>query len=150
MKKFLLNSENWLLIIPILFTLIEWYFYPAAAIDIHLHDTYFIIANFYIGILMLFIVLLPYLCHAFLRITNKQNKLILITHIVLNSLLLIAMPLLMQLPQGSPRRYYDFSNWESVKQFENLNYYLAIIIISFIIIQILFVLYAMVRLAIKK
>ena len=150
MKKFLLHSENWLLSIPILFILIEWNFYPAAAIDIHLHDTYFVVANFYIGFLMLFIVLLPYLCHVFLRSTNKQNKLILITHIVLTSLLLIAMPILMRLNQGSTRRYYDFSNWESFKQFENLNNYLAIIIISFIFIQILFVLYAIVRLVIKR
>jgi cytochrome c oxidase subunit 1 len=150
MKKVLFRSEHWLLIIPILLTFIEWHFYPEAAFDIHLHDTYFIIANFHVCIFLLFVVLLPYLCHVFLRNTNKRNKIIPVTHIVLTSLLLIAMPLLIQLPQGSPRRYYDFSNWESFKQFENLNYYLAIITIAFIIIQILFVLYAMVRLAIKR
>ena len=150
MKNILFRSEYWLLIIPFLFALFEWCFYPAATIDIHLHDTYFVIANFHMGILLLIVVLIPYLCHVFLRITHKRNKLTGITHIILTSLLLIAMPLLMQLHKAATRRYYDFSSWESFKQFERLNYYLAIIITAFIIIQILFTLYAIVRLAIKK
>jgi heme/copper-type cytochrome/quinol oxidase subunit 1 len=67
MKRFLLRTENWLLIVPVIITIIEKLFFNTRAFDIHLHDTYFVIANFYIGILLFLSVCIPYLFHFLLR-----------------------------------------------------------------------------------
>jgi cytochrome c oxidase subunit 1 len=41
---------------------------------------------------------------------------------------------------GMPRRYYDYSNWESFKQFASLNTFISIVAIVTFAVQILFLL----------
>ena len=40
---------------------------------------------------------------------------------------------------GMPRRYYDYSNWESFKQFVELNKFISIVVIAVFATQLLFV-----------
>src|SRR5690606_6322063 len=40
---------------------------------------------------------------------------------------------------GMPRRYLDYSNWESFKQFEGLNKFISIVTIVVFAVQLLFV-----------
>ena len=73
MKKIFLQIENWLLIIPIILIIIEKIFFVTSSLDIHLHDTYFVITNIYLGVFTLIIVCIPYFCHFLLR-TKKNRK----------------------------------------------------------------------------
>lgn len=150
MKTLFLRIENWLLIILTVLLAIEKIFFSTAAFDLHLHDTYFIISSFHIGIGVSVILILPYLCHFLLRLQHKRNRNVLTSHVIATIILLLLLFIAVKQNADAPRRYYDFSNWESAQQFEGLNDYLTIAVLAFIIIQMLFVLYTLVRLMIKN
>jgi cytochrome c oxidase subunit I len=125
MKKIFLQIENWLLIIPIILIIIEKIFFDTSSFDIHLHDTYFVLANIYLGILILIIVCIPYLCHLLLRTKKAGNRNVLLGHVVITDLLLLFFYFSRFFINSStnqimPRRYYDFSDWESSKQLADL------------------------------
>jgi cytochrome c oxidase subunit 1 len=150
MKNFFLRVENWLLIIPAILLVVEKLFFGAAVFDLHLHDTYFVISGFYIGLGMFVVVLIPYLCHLLLRLHHKRNRRILVVHVMATVLLLLFLFIAVRQNNETPNRYYDFSNWESFQQFERLNYYLGIAVLAFTGMQLLFILYTIVKLIAKK
>jgi len=150
MRNLFLRIENWLLMIPAILLVIEKLFFGTVVFDLHLHDTYFVISGFYIGMGMFVVVLIPYLCHLLLRLQHNRNGKILVGHVIATVLLLLFLFIAVRQNGGAPNRYYDFSSWESFQQFGGLNYYLAIAVFAFIIIQLLFTLYTIVRLIAKK
>ncbi len=155
MKKILLRIENWLLIIPIIFIAIEKIFFGVSSFDVHLHDTYFVIANIYLGILIFILALIPFLCHFLLRTKKMGNRKILLGHVVITVLLILVFYFSIFFINSStnqimPRRYYDFSSWESYGQFGGLSYYLSTAIFAFIVLQLLFIAYTVVMLIVKK
>jgi heme/copper-type cytochrome/quinol oxidase subunit 1 len=152
MKRFFLRTENCLLIAPIMITIIERLFFSASAFDIHLHDTYFVIANFYIGILLFLSVCIPYLFHFLLRRKGVGSKKVLLSHIVVTIMLLLSFFVFFRLQHNDiPRRYYDFSSWEAYgQQFDLLTRWLGFAVLAFVIIQLLFIVYGVVRLIAKK
>jgi cytochrome c oxidase subunit I len=150
MSKFFLRPENWLLIIPLILLGIKKIFFSATVIDLHFHDTYFIVSGLHISIGILIILLVPYLCHTLLRLQHKRHKAVLATHVVSTILLVLFLYIPVQQNADAPQRYYDFSSWESSQQFGGLSYYLTIAVLAFISIQLVFILYTITRLVIKN
>lgn len=152
MKNFFLRTENWLLIVPVMITIIERLFFNASAFDIHLHDTYFVIANFYIGMLLFLSVCIPYLFHFLLRRKGVGSKSMLLSHVVVTIMLLLSFFVFLRLQHNDmPRHYYDFSSWESYgDQFDLLIRWLTFAVLAFVIVQLLFVIYGVVKLIIGR
>jgi heme/copper-type cytochrome/quinol oxidase subunit 1 len=155
MKSFL-RIESWLLIVPIILLLIQKICFPDTSVDFHLHDTYFVIGTFYFGITILLFCCILYLCHFSLRARKSGSKKILTVHVIVTVLLLIFffvchffVPLWKASPM-KPRRYYDYSSWEGFQQYDVTSRWFAVMFVVFVIIQVLFILYTIVRLVVKN
>jgi len=151
MKQFL-RIESWLLIIPFLLLLIEKFLFSNSALDFHLHDTYFVISGFHFGIVILLFCWILYLCHFSLRARKSGNKKILAAHVNATLLLLIFFFIFNFIVPGwtnapmKPRQYYDYSSWQSFYQYDGTSIFFTVLILAFIVIQLLFILYTIIRL----
>ena len=113
-----------------------------SALDIHLHDTYFIIAHFHIvmgvaGIFGMYTGIYHWFPKMFGRYLNNTLGYI---HfwITFVGAYLIFWPMHYEGLAGMPRRYYDFSNWESFKMFHGVNVFISIVSMIVFAAQILF------------
>lgn len=113
-----------------------------SALDIHLHDTYFIIAHFHLvmgvaGIFGMYAGLYHWFPKMFGRYMNNTLSYI---HfwVTFAGAYLIFWPMHYEGLAGMPRRYYDFTNWESFKMFEGLNVFISIVAIIVFAVQLLF------------
>src|SRR5687768_1439225 len=100
-----------------------------STLDIHLHDTYFVIAHFHIvmgvaGFFGMFAGIYHWFPKMYGRYLNNTMAYIhfWVTMIGAN---LIFWPMHYQGLAGVPRRYLDYSNWESFKQFAELNKFIS-------------------------
>ncbi len=114
-----------------------------SALDIHLHDTYFIIAHFHIvmgvaGMFGMFAGIYHWFPKMYGRYLNSTLAYIHFWVTIVGSYL-IFWPMHYQGFAGMPRRYYDFSNWESFKMFGGLNEFISFISIIVFAAQLLFV-----------
>lgn len=114
-----------------------------SALDIHLHDTYFIIAHFHIvmgvaGMFGMFAGLYHWYPKMYGRYLNNTLGYI---HfwVTMVGAYLIFWPMHYEGLAGMPRRYYDFSNWESFKMFAGLNEFISFVSILVFAAQLLFV-----------
>jgi len=114
-----------------------------SSIDIHVHDTYFVIAHFHLvmgvsAILGMFAGIYHWFPKMYGRFLNTTMGYI---HfwITLIGAYLIFWPMHYMGLAGVPRRYYDFSNWESFKQFADLNHFISFVTIIVFFTQLLFV-----------
>jgi cytochrome c oxidase subunit 1 len=115
-----------------------------SALDIHLHDTYFVIAHFHLvmGVAAMF-GMFSGLYHWFPKMYGRYlNNTLGYIHfwITLAGAYLIFWPMHYEGLAGMPRRYYDYSIWESFKQFADLNRFISIVAIIVFATQILFLL----------
>jgi len=130
-----------------------------SALDIHLHDTYFVIAHFHIvmgvasffglfaGVYhwfpkMFFFGLFAGVYHWFPKMFGRfMNNTLSYIHFWLTIVgaYLIFWPMHYEGLAGMPRRYYDFSNWESFKMFGGLNEFISIVSMVVFAAQLLFV-----------
>lgn len=113
-----------------------------STLDIHLHDTYFVIAHFHIvmGVASMF-GMFAGVYHWFPKMYGRHmNNTLAYIHfwITLVGAYLIFWPMHYQGLAGMPRRYYDYSIWESFKQFSELNRFISIVVIIVFISQFLF------------
>ncbi len=113
-----------------------------SALDIHLHDTYFIIAHFHIvmgiaGIFGMYCGIYHWYPKMFGRYLNNTLSYI---HfwITFAGAYLIFWPMHYEGLAGMPRRYYDYTNWESFKMFANLNVFISVVAMIVFATQILF------------
>lgn len=114
-----------------------------SALDIHLHDTYFIIAHFHIvmgvaGMFGMFAGLYHWYPKMYGRYMNDTLAYIHFWVTMIGSYL-IFWPMHYEGLAGMPRRYYDFSNWESFKMFGGLNQFISFVSIIVFAAQLLFV-----------
>ena len=114
-----------------------------SALDIHLHDTYFVVAHFHIVMgVASFMGMFAGFYHWFPKMYGRYlNNTLAYIHfwITLIGAYLIFWPMHYQGLAGMPRRYYDFSNWESFKQFGGLNEFISLVAMIVFAAQLLFV-----------
>src|SRR5580765_1233960 len=114
-----------------------------STIDIHLHDTYFIIAHFHIvmgvsGVFGMF----AGLYHWFPKMYGRYlNNIFAYIHfwVTIAGAYAVFWPLHYAGLAGMPRRYYDFSNWESFKMFGGLNEFVSVVAIIVFAVQLMFI-----------
>jgi cytochrome c oxidase subunit 1 len=114
-----------------------------SALDMHLHDTYFVIAHFHLvmGVASMF-GMFAGIYHWFPKMFGRMmNNTLAYLHfwITLIGAYLIFWPMHYEGLAGMPRRYYDFSNWESFKMFNGLNEFISIVAIIVFATQFLFI-----------
>jgi len=121
-----------LFLLTVVLVLISSSFAFEQTIDIHLHDTYFVISMVHFfwttTILLLIFWALYSLTQRFLF-----SKILIWIHVVLtiaSSILLVTISFTnYQRLTGMPRRYFDVNNWNSFKWFDNLDKGVLIVIL---------------------
>jgi len=114
-----------------------------SALDLHLHDTYFVIAHFHLvmGVASMF-GMFAGVYHWYPKMFGRlMNNTLAYMHfwISLIGAYFIFWPMHYEGLAGMPRRYYDFSNWESFKMFGGLNEFISITAIVVFAAQFLFI-----------
>lgn len=114
-----------------------------SSLDIHLHDTYFIIAHFHIVMGVAgFFGMFAGVYHWFPKMYGRQlNPTLGYIHfwVTLIGAYLIFWPMHYEGLAGMPRRYYDFSLWESFKMFAGLNQFISFVSFVVFTAQLVFV-----------
>ena len=115
-----------------------------SALDIHLHDTYFVVAHFHIVMgVASFFGMFAGVYHWYPKMFGTYlNTTLAYIHfwITIIGAYLIFWPMHYEGLAGMPRRYYDFSNWESFKMFGGLNEFISVVAMIVFAAQLLFVL----------
>jgi cytochrome c oxidase subunit 1 len=114
-----------------------------SALDIHLHDTYFVIAHFHIVMgVASFFGMFAGVYHWFPKMYGRyMNNVMAYIHfwVTIIGAYLIFWPMHYQGLAGAPRRYYDLSSWESFKNFGGLNEFISLVAMIVFAVQLLFV-----------
>jgi cytochrome c oxidase subunit 1 len=114
-----------------------------SALDIHLHDTYFVVAHFHIVMgVASFMGMFAGVYHWFPKMYGRfLNNTLGYIHfwVTITGAYLIFWPMHYEGLAGMPRRYYDFSNWESFKMFGGLNEFISFVAMIVFAVQLLFV-----------
>ena len=115
-----------------------------SSLDIHLHDTYFVVAHFHIvmGVASMF-GMFAGIYHWFPKMYGRyMNNTLGYIHfwVTMIGAYLIFWPMHYEGLAGMPRRYYDFSNWESFKMFNGLNEFISVVAMIVFATQLLFIL----------
>jgi len=114
-----------------------------SALDIHLHDTYFVIAHFHIvmGVASMF-GMFAGIYHWFPKMFGRYlNNTLGYIHfwITIIGAYLIFWPMHYEGLAGMPRRYYDYSTWVSFNQFTDLNRFISTVAMIVFAVQLLFI-----------
>ena len=114
-----------------------------SSIDMHVHDTYFVIAHFHLvmGVASMF-GMFAGIYHWFPKMTGRlMNNTLAYIHfwVTMIGAYLIFWPMHYEGLAGMPRRYYDYSNWESFNVFQGLNHFISIVSIIVFLTQFLFI-----------
>jgi len=113
-----------------------------STIDIHVHDTYFVIAHFHLvmGVAAMF-GMFSGIYHWFPKMYGRfMNTTLGYIHfwVTMIGAYLIFWPMHYMGLAGVPRRYFDFSNWESFNKFDTLNHFISVVTIVVFAVQLLF------------
>jgi cytochrome c oxidase subunit 1 len=114
-----------------------------SSLDIHLHDTYFVVAHFHLvmGVASMF-GMFAGIYHWYPKMFGRyMNHTLAYIHfwITIGGAYCIFWPMHYEGLAGMPRRYYDFSNWESFKMFAGLNEFISVVALIVFAVQLLFV-----------
>src|SRR5580765_5085889 len=114
-----------------------------STLDIHLHDSYFVVAHFHIVMgVSAFFGMFAGVYHWFPKMFGRYlNNTMGIIHfwVTLTGAYLIFWPMHYMGFAGVPRRYYDFSPWISFNNFGGLNRFMSIVAMIVFSIQLLFI-----------
>lgn len=126
-------------IVSALLIFIFSFFVPESSLDIHMHDTYLVIHHRFIywifSVLCLFFALIYFLLKKIMWSKTLSTLHFAVTEVYIFTLLL---PVKYDGIAGSPKRYYDYSHWESFRQYFDLNPMTSSLGILFLLAQILF------------
>jgi cytochrome c oxidase subunit 1 len=114
-----------------------------SSLDFHLHDTYFVIAHFHLvmGVASMF-GMFAGVYHWYPKMFGRfMNNTLAYMHFWISFVgaYFIFWPMHYEGLAGMPRRYYDFSNWESFKMFGGLNAFISVTAILVFAAQFLFI-----------
>ena len=142
MNKYLLRRENVLLITVNFCVILNKFFIGESVLDIHVHDTYFIIEGLFSSFIIILYTLLIYVLYISLRRKNKMPSNI-ISFIQIMGLILFSLNDILKFSYssiiGMPRRYYDYS--DSIKTFGIIDNTTNLFVFCFMLSQLLFLLY---------
>jgi cytochrome c oxidase subunit 1 len=114
-----------------------------SAIDMHLHDTYFVIAHFHLVMgVSSFFGMFAGIYHWFPKMFGRfMNNTLGYIHFFITFIgaYVIFWPMHYEGIAGMPRRYYDYTAWHSFSQFQHLNMIISIAAIVTFFGQLLFV-----------
>jgi cytochrome c oxidase subunit 1 len=114
-----------------------------SALDIHLHDTYFVVAHFHIIMgVSSFFGMFAGIYHWYPKMFGRyMNKSLGYIHFFITFIgaYLIFWPMHYEGIAGMPRRYYDYSAWESFKDFQSINSFISIVVIIVFLAQFIFI-----------
>ena len=114
-----------------------------STLDIHLHDTYFVVAHFHIVMgVASFFGMFAGVYHWFPKMYGRYlNNTMAYIHfwVTLVGSYLIFWPMHYSGLAGMPRRYTDWSNWQSFNQFQDMNRFISTVAMIVFAVQILFV-----------
>ncbi|MBS1947937.1 MAG: cbb3-type cytochrome c oxidase subunit I [Bacteroidetes bacterium] len=114
-----------------------------STLDIHLHDTYFNIAHFHLVMgVAAFFGMFAGVYHWFPKMYGRyMNNTMGYIHfwVTMIGAYLIFWPMHYEGLAGMPRRYMDYSNWVSFRQFEDLNRFISTVAIVVFAVQLMFV-----------
>lgn len=114
-----------------------------STLDIHLHDTYFVVAHFHIVMgVSSFFGMFAGIYHWFPKLYGRYlNNTMAYIHfwVTLIGAYLIFWPMHYEGLAGMPRRYLDYSIWESFKQFAELNKFISTVAMIVFAVQLMFV-----------
>jgi len=114
-----------------------------STLDIHLHDTYFVIAHFHIVMgVASFFGMFAGVYHWFPKMYGRYlNNTMAYIHfwVTLVGAYLIFWPMHYSGLAGMPRRYTDWSNWQSFNQFQDMNSFISTVAMIVFAVQLLFV-----------
>jgi cytochrome c oxidase subunit 1 len=114
-----------------------------STLDIHLHDTYFVVAHFHIVMgVASFFGMFAGVYHWFPKMYGRYlNNTLGYIHfwVTFIGAYLIFWPMHYEGLAGMPRRYMDFSGWTSFNQFGDLNRFISIVTMVVFAVQLLFV-----------
>jgi cytochrome c oxidase subunit 1 len=114
-----------------------------STLDLHLHDTYFVVAHFHIVMgVASFFGMFAGVYHWFPKMYGRyMNNTMAYIHfwVTLVGAYLIFWPMHYQGFAGMPRRYYDYANWGSFKQFVELNRFISTVAMAVFAAQLLMV-----------
>jgi cytochrome c oxidase subunit I len=109
--------------------------------DIHLHDTYFVIAGWMASIPFCSMLVMAFVLHSILVKRNRRSKTVAWSHSLSSLVCLIMLAIVMvNVNRGSAG-----TNWDDFDRFNSLYKLSSVIIITFFIIQGVFVIYFIVR-----
>jgi cytochrome c oxidase subunit 1 len=114
-----------------------------STLDIHLHDTYFVIAHFHIvmgvaGFFGMFAGIYHWYPKMFGRYLNNTMSYIHFWVTMIGSYL-IFWPMHYAGFAGMPRRYLDYSNWQSFNHFTDLNKFISTVAMIVFAVQLMFI-----------
>ncbi|MFT3948946.1 MAG: cbb3-type cytochrome c oxidase subunit I [Agriterribacter sp.] len=114
-----------------------------STLDLHLHDTYFVIAHFHIVMgVSAFMGMFAGIYHWFPKMYGRyMNNTMGYIHfwVTMVCAYVIFWPMHYEGFAGMPRRYYDYSGWESFKHFVELNKVISFAAILSFLVQLMFV-----------
>lgn len=114
-----------------------------STLDIHLHDTYFVVAHFHIVMgVASFFGMFAGVYHWFPKMYGRYlNNTMAYIHywVTLIGSYLIFWPMHYSGLAGMPRRYTDWSNWQSFNQFQGMNTFISTVAMIVFAVQLLFV-----------
>jgi cytochrome c oxidase subunit 1 len=114
-----------------------------STLDLHLHDTYFVVAHFHIVMgVASFFGMFAGVYHWFPKMYGRfMNNTMAYIHfwVTFIGAYLIFWPMHYSGLAGMPRRYTDYSNWESFKQFAEMNRFISTVAMVVFAVQLLFV-----------
>jgi cytochrome c oxidase subunit 1 len=114
-----------------------------STLDIHLHDTYFVVAHFHIVMgVASFFGMFAGVYHWFPKMYGRYlNNTMAYIHfwVTLIGAYLIFWPMHYSGLAGMPRRYTDWSNWQSFNQFQGMNSFISTVAMIVFAVQLLFV-----------
>ncbi|HMG83742.1 MAG TPA: cbb3-type cytochrome c oxidase subunit I [Ferruginibacter sp.] len=114
-----------------------------SALDIHLHDTYFVVAHFHIVMgVASFFGMFAGVYHWYPKMYGRYlNNTLAYIHfwVTIVGAYLIFWPMHYEGLAGMPRRYYDYTGWESFKMFAGLNQFISFVAMVVFATQLMFV-----------